>query len=184
MTTTQRFEGTGSGRSRQGKRRAIYAAALCAVLGPSVSSAQELPFTVTIVDWEAEALQRQRRMYRAIPPGHEVLFCVERWAVADIQNGFQRIMVTRTRKEETGHRHHIDEAMQRCLGADGTPLPTIHTHSEGNCQPSPNDIKFTAARNAPFDGIQCGEHHVVWVFAWQVRAISSSMYASQRPPDL
>ena len=179
---TAQFEGTGPRYAGQGRRRVLYAALFCVSIGASAVDAQQLPYTVTIVDWQPEALQRQRRLYRAVPPGHEALFCVERWAVADIQDGYQRIMVTRTRKEETGNRHHIDQAMQKCLGEDGTPLPMIHTHSEGNCQASPNDLALSAARGAPFDGIQCGEHHVAWFFAWQIHAISNTMYASKRPP--
>jgi hypothetical protein len=176
------LEGTDSRYARQGRHFAWHLALFCTSVGAPAVDAQQLPYTVTIVDWQQEALQRQRRLYRAIPPGHEALFCVERWAVGDIQDGYQRILVTRTRKEETGNRHHIDQAMQKCLGEDGTPLPMIHTHSEGNCQPSPNDLVLTVARGAPFDGIQCGEHHVAWFFAWQIQAISNTMYASKRPP--
>ena len=157
---------------------------LCAWhLGPSVVAAQQqLPFTVPIVDWQPEAMQRQKRLYRAIPSGHEVLFCVEKWTTEGPKDGVERIRITGTRKEDTGDRHNIDQVAQKCLGPTGASLPTIHTHSEGNCQPSPNDMLLIAARGAPFDGIQCGEHHVVWVFAWQIKAISNSAYASQRPP--
>ena len=159
-------------------------------LGPSVVNAQQLPsvgnaqlpFMVTIVDWEPEALERQRRKYRSVPNGHEVLFCVEAWVTADVWNGIQRITIRRTRKEDTGNRHSIDQTALKCLAADGVPLPTIHTHSEGNCQASPDDLMMIAARGAPFDGIQCGEHHVVWVFARQVKALANSVYASERPP--
>ena len=161
----------------------MQAMVLWALLGPSVGHAQQLPFTVTIVDWQPEARERQRRMYLAIPPGHEVLFCIEKWAVADAEDGYQKITIIQTRKEATGNRHHIDQAMQKCLSADGTPLPTIHTHSEGNCQSSPNDMLVTAARSAPFDGIQCGEHHVAWLYAWQIKAIGNAVSLSQRPPD-
>jgi hypothetical protein len=31
------------------------------------------------------------------------------------------------------------------------------------------------ARRAPFEGIQCGERHFVWNFAWQVLAIANSV---------
>ena len=150
--------------------------------GASIARAQQLPFSVTIVDWQSEALQRQRRLYRAVPQGHEALFCVEAWQAEDAKEGFQRISITRTRKEDTGSRHNIEQVALKCLAPTGASLPTIHTHSEGNCQPSPNDLLMIAARGAPFDGIQCGELHVVWVFAWHIKAISSSVYASQRPP--
>lgn len=159
-----------------------YAAALFAWhLGPSFATAQ-LPFTVTIVDWQPEALQRQRRLYQSIPHGHEVLFCVEAWGTAGARDGFERVTIARTRREATGNRHSIDQTALKCLGPQGAALPTIHTHSEGNCQPSPTDMMMIAARGAPFDGIQCGEHHVVWVFAWQVKALANSVYASERPP--
>lgn len=183
MPTAQRVEGTGSRYAGQGRRRALYAAAVLCVshLVPRVGAAQ-LPFTVTIVDWQPEALQRQRRLYRSIPPGHEVLFCVEAWRSEGPKDGFQRVTISRTRKEDTGDRHGIDQAALKCLDPSGASLPTIHTHSEGNCQPSPTDMLMIAARGALFDGIQCGEHHVVWVFAWQIKAIGNSVLASQRPP--
>jgi len=160
-----------------------YAAVLVVwQLGPSVVNAQQLPFTVTIMDWQREAMDRQRRQYRAITHGNEVLFCVEAWETAGAKDGFERITITRVRREDTGDRHNIDQAAVKCLGPQGVALPTIHTHSEGNCQPSPTDMMMIAARGAPFDGIQCGEHHVVWVFAWQIKAVANSVYASQRPP--
>jgi len=184
MLTAHRVEGTDLRFARQATRRGVLnVVLLCAShLGPSIVPAQQLPFTVTIVDWQSEALQRQRRLYRAVPQGHEVLFCVEAWQSEDARDGFQRISIIRTRKEETGTRHNIDQVATKCLAPTGASLPTIHTHSEGNCQPSPNDLLMIAARGAPFDGIQCGELHVVWVFAWHIKAISSSEYASRRPP--
>jgi hypothetical protein len=50
----------------------------------------------------------------------------------------------------------------------------IHTHSDGNCQFSPSDLVTVAARRAAFEGVQCGEHHFIWAFAWQVVAISNA----------
>ena len=183
MLTAQRVEGTVSRYGRQGRRWALTATALCVwPLGPSVVEAQQLPFTVTIVDWQPGAMQRQRRMYLSIPNGHEVLFCVEAWRTEDPKDGVQKVTVTQTRREDTGSRHNLDQVVSKCLDRNGAALPTIHTHSEGNCQPSPNDIAMIAARGAPFDGIQCGEHYVVWVYAWQYKAISTAMYESQRPP--
>lgn len=182
MPTAPRVEGTGSRYAGQGRRHALYVAlALGCQVVPSTGIAQ-LPFTVSIVDWQPEALQRQRRLYRAVPPGHEVLFCVEGWTTQGPRDGFQRIIISKTRKEDTGDRHNIDQAAVKCLDARGASLPTIHTHAEGNCQPSPNDMLMIAARGALFDGIQCGEHHVVWVFAWQIKAIGNSVLAAQRPP--
>ena len=183
MLTAQRIESTGSRYARQGSRCLPCAVALFAWhLVPLVSNAQQLPFTVTIVDWEPGALARQRRHYRTMTQGHEVLFCVESWGTTGAKDGFERVTITRIRKEDTGNRHHVDKTAMKCIGPDGVALPTIHTHSEGNCQPSPTDMLMIAARGAPFDGIQCGEHHVVWVFAWQIKAVANSVYASQRPP--
>ncbi|HEX6316187.1 MAG TPA: hypothetical protein VFZ73_15055 [Gemmatimonadaceae bacterium] len=182
MPTAQRVEGTGSRYAGQGRRRALgVALALGCGVVPCAGKAQ-LPFTVSIVDWHPEALKRQRRLYRAVPPGHEVLFCVESWTTEGPKDGFQRIIISRTRKEDTGDRHQIDQTALKCRDQAGASLPTIHTHSEGNCQPSPTDMLMIAARGALFDGIQCGEHHVVWVFAWQIKAIGNSVMASQRPP--
>jgi len=183
MPTAQRVEGTGFSHTRQGRRRAILGLLVStSPFVPFAAPAQQLPFTVTIVDWQSQALQRQQRMYRGIPAGHEVLFCVDTWTKDAARDGFERITITSTRKEDTGNRHNIDQTALKCRDSQGAALPTIHTHSEGNCQPSPTDVLMIAARGGPFDGIQCGEHHVIWVFAWQIKAIASSVYASQRPP--
>src|SRR5688572_21101959 len=104
MLTAQRVESTASRYARQGTRRGVLSVVLlCAWhLGPSVVAAQQLPFTVTIVDWQPEAMQRQKRLYRAIPSGHEVLFCVEKWTTEGPRDGLERIRITGTRKEATG----------------------------------------------------------------------------------
>ena len=59
-------------------------------------------------------------------------------------------------------------------GRDGKPQPTIHTHSEGNCQPSVWDITTITVRNAPFDGIQCGTKQVAWFTASQFQAMAKA----------
>ena len=63
----------------------------------------------------------------------------------------------------------------RCIGHDGRPLPMLHTHSDGNCQFSPSDLVTMVARDAAFEGVQCGERHFIWGFAWQIKAIAMSV---------
>lgn len=35
---------------------------------------------------------------------------------------------------------------------------------------------MVAARGARFDGVQCGESHFAWAFAWEVKAIAGAIY--------
>ncbi|MEX2153694.1 MAG: hypothetical protein WD825_10175 [Gemmatimonadaceae bacterium] len=142
----------------------------------SPAAGQMLPYTVTIVDWSPGALERQRRAYRTESARREVLFCIEAWRVHDSTSAFQRIVVERTRRETSGQAHGVANAGRLCAAANGERLPMLHTHSDGNCQLSPNDLLMIAARAAPFDGIQCGENHFVWAFAWQIKAIANSVY--------
>ena len=148
------------------------ALALAVLTGPA--QGQELPFVVTIVDWERDALERQRRAYRSEASDHEVLFCIESWTRSAVGNGVERIVITRVRRERAGRKHHIEGVDGRCVGGDGKVLPMFHTHSDGNCQLSPRDLITLAVRDAPFEGVQCGERHFVWAFAWQVLAITTA----------
>lgn len=160
---------------------------LCLSLGAAqVTKAQQPPFAVTIIDWEANVLQRQLRTYRIHANQNEVLFCVVSWRTENGNAGFQRLTITGTRKEWVGDQHGIVGAAGRCVDDNNRPMPTIHTHTDGNCQLSPNDLSIIAAREAPFDGVQCGENHYVWAFAWQIKAIARNSAArdQDRPPPL
>ena len=155
--------------------RALLLAALILTMTPSHAEGQGLPFIISIIDWQRETLERQRREYRSAAEQHEVLFCVESWTKSSQSNGVERIAITSIRRERADRQNRIADVGSSCLGDDGNPLPTLHTHSDGNCQLSPSDLITIVARGAAFDGVQCGERHFVWAFAWQVAAIATSV---------
>jgi hypothetical protein len=154
--------------------RAI-ALTLLLFLIPHAGGAQGLPFTVTIVDWSRESLDRQRRAFQSEASEHETLFCVESWTKSAADNGVERIVITSVRREESGRANIIRDVGARCIDRDGKPLPMFHTHADGNCQFSPSDLITAVARAAAFEGVQCGERHFIWAFAWQVLAIATSV---------
>jgi hypothetical protein len=151
---------------------------LAIALTPGRVVAQQLPFTVTWVDWSDSARARQREAYRAEAHLYEVLFCVERWRVEQPSEGAQRIVIERVRRVTHGEKHRIPNVFTQCHDRQGRALPTIHTHSDGNCQMSPPDLVAIGKRHAPFDGVQCGDNYFVWAFAWQVNAMASWVYMS------
>jgi len=138
---------------------------------PIIASAQSLPFTVAVIDWQPDERERQARSYRSEAAEHEVLYCVESWVVHHISEGLDRIEITSVRRDVAGGKRAIRDIGSHCADRDGKLLPTIHTHSDGNCQPSPSDLVAIATRAAPFDGVQCGDRYVVWLFAWQISAV-------------
>lgn len=153
-------------------RSTLEVAALLLATGAS-AAAQQLPFTVPIVDWEPHAFVRHAREHPFEDSSREVMFCVESWKTLPDSAGAGKSVIVRVRRERVGEHNRIRDIGDLCIGAKGEALPIIHTHPDGNCQFSPSDLITVLARRAPFDGIQCGEHHFVWVFAWQVRAIAT-----------
>jgi len=147
---------------------------------PRPAAGQELPFRVTIFDWDTIAFKRQREAYRVEAHQHEVLFCVEAWTT-DSTVDIQRVIVTRVRRAISGGQHYVATVEAQCIAKDGTRLPTIHTHSDGSCQFSPHDLVTIAARVAPFEGVQCGERHFIWAIAWQIVAMANASAALQPP---
>ena len=136
--------------------------------------AQQLPFTVTIVDWRRDALILQARAYHSGATDGEVLFCIESWRTTPAADGIERIVIERVRRARKGKKREIVDVGEECLSAEKESLPMLHTHSDGNCQFSPVDLVSIVARRAPFDGVQCGERHFIWAFAWQVLAIANT----------
>jgi hypothetical protein len=185
-----RHEARGPKRGQQALPRGVVGAVLsCAwLLAPARANGQQLPFTVTVVDWSPDALARQRRAYRAEAWRHEVLYCVDKWRREKTGEGYERVVIERTRREVGGQRREIFDVRSRCRTESGEALPTIHTHSDGNCQMSPSDLAAIAQRGAQFDGIQCGDIYFVWTFAWQINvlvgSVSSSKQATTRPPPV
>lgn len=57
----------------------------------------------------------------------------------------------------------------------------LHTHDDGNCQFSPEDLITAVGRVAPFEGIQCGSRHFVWTTAWQVLAMAAQAEREGKP---
>jgi hypothetical protein len=156
-----------------GVKRAKFLTLLLASMLSTASAQQQLPFTVTIVDWQREALASQLMAHRSEEHGREVMFCVESWTTLPVNGGIERVLIERVRRERTGNRRRIHDVGGLCLSPSGRVLPMIHTHADGNCQFSPTDLLTVVARRAPFDGVQCGERHFVWVVAWQVLAIAN-----------
>jgi hypothetical protein len=146
------------------------------------AAAQQLPFTITIVDWQREVLLQQVMAYRAETTGREVMFCVDGWTTLPADRGIERIVISSVHRERTGDNRRIHDIGDLCVGPKGEALPMIHTHSDGNCQFSPVDLVTVVARRAPFDGVQCGDHHFVWAFAWQVLAIANSVELAKLKP--
>jgi hypothetical protein len=181
MVTVRRYERQFHILVRQACRRAAVGIALSGawLLTPTPAQAQQLPYVVTIVDWKPDALERQRRAYRSEAADHEILFCVEAWRSDTATAGFQRIVIERSRRAVSGKAHGIGNLRGLCVGEKGESLPTIHTHSDGNCQFSPRDLVSIAGRAAQFDGVQCGEHHFAWAFSWQIKAVANWIYSRE-----
>lgn len=158
---------------------ALMAAALISHRAVAQERSQQLPFAVVIVDVDRETSERQRLTYRSEGSDHELLFCVESWSTGETEKGVQHLTITRVRREREGRPHHIGEVGANCRDRDGKSLPMFHTHSDGNCQFSPGDLVTIAARGAPFEGLQCGERHFVWAFAWQVLSIIAAVEKQQ-----
>lgn len=148
----------------------LFLACALLLVAPRASAGQALPFTHTVFDWEPKALDQQRRAYQMEASRNEVLFCVERYRVESRAQGERRIVIVSVRRAAEGGKHNMVEIEERCNSNQG-PLPTIHTHSNGNCQFSPLDMASFAARRAPFEGVQCGDRHVIWTSSWQIVAL-------------
>ena len=181
MFTALHNEPTGWRRAEQarGAGLAAMAIAVAFLFGPTQADAQQLPFTITWVVWSTDALARQRQAYREEATRHEVLFCIERWHFETSGDRYRILVIDRARREAGGEAHRIDDIGPKCRNEKGEPLPTIHTHSDGNCQLSPSDLATIANRDALFDGVQCGETYFVWGFAWQIKAIATWVSISQ-----
>jgi proteasome lid subunit RPN8/RPN11 len=160
-------------------------AVIAAFVSVSISRAgAQLPFRVPNVNWDVDASKQQRRAYGEANK-HEVLFCVDSWEKTALDDGTERITVVHAFRERSGARHEIADGGIRCLDPNGKPLPTLHTHADGNCQFSEADLMVIVARGAPFDGIQCGDHYFVWTFAWHILAIANAAEREtlRRPDD-
>lgn len=170
-------------------KRLVFTAALIWATSHG-ASAQQLPFTVTIVDGDRAVFASLARDYRGDPHALEVMYCVEAWTTVPDSGGKEVTFIERVRKARVGSSMSIVDIGQVCLGPKGESLPVIHTHMDGNCQFSVPDLVAIVARRAPFDGIQCGKRHFVWAFAWQVLAIANDVERSRfkesterRPPN-
>jgi hypothetical protein len=155
---------------------------LIALAGPV--GAQGLPFQVSVFDWDNRTRESMTRGFKGLNAGREVLYCVEAWRTADATESTERIVIERVRLERGGGTNRVTDVGNLCIGDNGQPLPMIHTHADGNCQFSPADLITTVARQAPFEGVQCGPQHFIWTAAWQVLAVATSVEqaALRKPP--
>lgn len=150
---------------------------------------EPLPYDVTYVVWTAEAKERQREAYLEYLKGggaNEVLFCVEALKTYPPDKGIELVIIERVRRAMTGSKARINDVGDECVAPNGKPLPTLHTHVDGNCQLSPTDLVTVVARRAAFEGVQCGEQHFIWAFAWQQLAIANTgdrWKLRAKPPD-
>src|SRR5215831_8756381 len=135
------------------------------------TGAQSLPFTVVLIGWDPRPLEVQQRAYRAEAQDHEVLYCVESWTVNHRDDVTDIVMIHAAHRETADRKHGIADVGRRCLGPNGESLPMFHTHSDGNCQLSPSDIITVVARDAPFEGVQCGDRYFVWEFSSRLRRL-------------
>lgn len=149
------------------------------LLVASAARGQDLPFTVTRVEFTEKALERQRDAFRAEGHQHEVLFCVDAWRLEPEAGGYQKIVITRTRRAEAGEKYRIADVGPKCRDASGRAQPTIHTHPDQHCQMSRPDLIAISTRRAAFDGIQCGDSYFVWAFAWQINAMATWVQLSR-----
>lgn len=137
-------------------------------------AAAQLPFKVTIVDWQRAVLVQLMAAYRAEGSEREVLYCVDSWKTLGDER-VDRVVIERVHRERGGRKNSIADIGAACTSSVGEPLPAFHTHSDGNCQFSPEDVVAIIARRAPFEGVQCGDHHFIWGFAWQMLAVANSV---------
>lgn len=142
---------------------------------PLGAAAQQLPFAVPIVTWDSAALAVQQHAYAVTTHAREQLYCIDQWRRADGKNGVILYVVLRARWDAAGEANSIHDVRSLCRAADGHAMPTLHTHSDGNCQFSPGDLETFATRGAPFDGVQCGERYFIWQSGWQINAIANEL---------
>jgi hypothetical protein len=164
-------------------RKCLPFLAVALTLVPSPAPAQGLPFDVPIIGWQPRPHDLVRKAYRNRAVESEILYCIDSWRVAPEESGSQAIIVTHVREAYAGSRHRLADVDAYCVSANGKPLPTLHTHSDGNCQFSPADLRTAAARRAPFEGIQCGVRHFVWVSSWQIVAMANGL-EGRKPPRI
>ena len=153
---------------------------------PGPAASQQLPFVVPIVEWDRAVRDALERTYRTDGTDRETLICVEKWTTRPPEKGVQIIVISRIRFERAGGAHRIGDIGALCQDEHGNDVPTIHTHSDGNCQFSPADLVSTVARRAAFEGVQCGPHYYIWNFYWHLLAIASAAErdssSKPRPP--
>lgn len=155
--------------------KVLFASSL--VLWPFPAGGQDPSFAIVIIDWEPGTLKSQTRAYRVEADRSEVLFCVESWRKVSEPGRDDRIVISKVRRARGGQSHRLSDVGSECVAADGTSLPTIHTHSDGNCQFSASDLRTFAARRAAFEGVQCGDRHLIWITSVQVIALANGLEA-------
>ena len=167
-------------RAHAGRRSPARIAAFVAGLAgvpviPVTVPAQQLSFAVPIITWDSAALVSQQHAYDPGTTHREQAFCVEAWRRVGADRGVILYRVLRARRAAVGQAHGVDDVGSLCRAANGAALPMLHTHTDGNCQFSPADLATSAARGAPFDGVQCGPRYFIWESAWQINAIANEL---------
>jgi hypothetical protein len=151
-------------------KKTLLAALLLAI--PTLAQAQE-ELHPTLVDLPAEIMTVVGRVFRS--NRNEKLWCVTEYTTTE-ETGYSLLHVAKIREDTTsGRPSSTGDTSARCLGPDGKPQPTLHTHPSGTCQASPGDYFTIMNRGAAFDGIVCGEKAVVWYFSDML--MDASLYA-------
>ena len=107
-------------------------------------------------------------------PRQETAWCVTKWDTEDTsergmdftQYTVREVKVLRVSASDRQTEYNPAD----CRAPDGTALPMLHSHPYGACQASPFDLAISIERNAPFDGILCGDKYTTWYYSWQMRA--------------
>jgi hypothetical protein len=135
-------------------------------------AAQERPSTTLVALTPSVAAE----LARGYTPSHEQLWRVTAWD-STAHEDYTLVTVTAIAYVGEGEPHHMPADVLARIGN----APSIHSHSPGNCQASPRDKEAAALRNAPFDGILCGDHASTWYFAADIIAIDNYRTLTQQP---
>lgn len=137
------------------------------LVAPVAARAQASNY-LTLVEVTEPVARQMAAAYRPADP--EQMWCVTAYETEE-HDTYRLLRVTSVeRVRAKAALHHVYLAGGECTTPAGVAQPTIHTHTEANCQYSPADVAQFLKRDAAFDGIQCGGRAKVWYFAWQLRA--------------
>jgi proteasome lid subunit RPN8/RPN11 len=123
---------------------------------------------VTLVQMTEPVAQQIVRQYDR---QYEHLWCVTKFTETYTPD-YRLITVVAIEEQQTlSSREHVPMSGSECVGENKQFLPMMHSHPDGSCQASPDDMNVILARYARFDGIICGPRYAAWYFASQLGQI-------------